>query len=156
MCNTDFWKSGSLLFKKNRVQKTKVIVIQKENRQPGLFSFWIENDLFFSASFLQKAGCPIFQKAGCPIFKNSGCRLTGRLQILPIISRGNIISFWFHLCHWFRCVEFWTFVFNFWTGPACRKQQKVFKIQQVQINELPGTFVLTARNNKNVTYEIRF
>ena len=74
-----FWKSGTLFFEKNRVQKTKVIVIQKENRQPGLFSFWIENDLFFSASFLQKAGCPIFQKAGCPIFKNSGCKLTGRV-----------------------------------------------------------------------------
>ena len=26
-------------FEKNRVQKTKVIVIQKEKRQPGLFSF---------------------------------------------------------------------------------------------------------------------
>ena len=43
--------------------------------------------LFFSACFLQKAGCPIFQKAGCPIFKNSGCRLTGRLWLYKILSR---------------------------------------------------------------------
>ena len=32
-------KLGTLLFEKNRVQKTKVVVIQKEKRQPGLLSF---------------------------------------------------------------------------------------------------------------------
>ena len=47
-----FWKSGTMLFEKNRVQKTNVIVIQKEKRQPGLFSFWIKNDpVFFSLLF---------------------------------------------------------------------------------------------------------
>ena len=34
-----FLKIGHPALKKNRVQKTKVIVIQKENRQPGLFFF---------------------------------------------------------------------------------------------------------------------
>ena len=58
--------------KKTDCKKTKVIVIQKEKRQPGLFSFWIKNDPVFLAYFLQKAGCPIL--------KNSGCRLTGQMR----------------------------------------------------------------------------
>ena len=42
-------------WKKNRVQKTKVIVIPNVKRQPVLFSFWITMTLFFFAScFLQK------------------------------------------------------------------------------------------------------
>ena len=32
-------KLGTVLFEKSRVQKTKVVVIQKEKRQSGLFSF---------------------------------------------------------------------------------------------------------------------
>ena len=32
-------KLGILLFSKSRVQKTRVVVIQKEKKQPGLFSF---------------------------------------------------------------------------------------------------------------------
>ena len=48
--------------------------------------------LFFSACFLQKAGCPNFQKAGCPIFKNSGCRLTGRVCLLAVLYVKTIES----------------------------------------------------------------
>ena len=78
-----FWKLGTLLFEKNRVQKTKVIVIQKEKRQPGLFSFWIKNDPVFFSLLFEKSRVPHFQKAGCPIFKNSGCRLAGRMYPRP-------------------------------------------------------------------------
>ena len=53
-------KSGTLLFEQSRVQKTKVIVFQKEKRQPGLISFRITMTLFFAPWFLQKAGSPIF------------------------------------------------------------------------------------------------
>ena len=30
-------------------------------------------------------------------------------------------------------------ILYFWNAPACRKQQQIFKIRQVQINELPRT-----------------
>ena len=76
---------------------------------------------------------------------------------LPIISWGSIIiSVVSMVDHWFGCVESWIFVFILPTAPACRKQQKVFKIRQVQINELPGPLVLTPRNSKNMIFEIRF
>ena len=99
-----FWKPGSVcdpeenqapyFLKKNRVQKTKVVVIQKEKRQPGIFSFWITMTLFFCTLLFAKSrvqknqgqekrqGCLFsfwktmtlifapcfFQKAGRPIF----------------------------------------------------------------------------------------
>ena len=40
--------------------KNRVIVLQKEKKQPGLFSFWITMTLFFAPCF-QKQG---LQKAG--------------------------------------------------------------------------------------------
>ena len=46
---------------KKQGAKNRVIVIQKEKRQPGLFSFFINNDPgFFAPCFWQKAGSPIF------------------------------------------------------------------------------------------------
>jgi hypothetical protein len=51
---------GTLLFEKNRVQKTKVIVIQKEKRQPGLFSFWIKDDPVFFSLLFAKSRVPHF------------------------------------------------------------------------------------------------
>ena len=44
--------------------------------------------LFFSACFLQKAGCPIFE--------NSGCRLTGRLY-LSIKAKKKLVSYCFNI-----------------------------------------------------------
>ena len=38
---------------KKQVAKNRVIVIQKENRQPGLFSFWITMTLFFAPCFFE-------------------------------------------------------------------------------------------------------
>ena len=53
-------KLGTLLFEKSCVQKTKVIVIQKEKRQPGIFLFLEQWPCFFAPCFLQKAGSQIF------------------------------------------------------------------------------------------------
>ena len=63
--------------------KNRVIVIQKEKRQPDLFSCWMTMALFFSPCFFHvhildlifsgSQTDPCFQK------KNSGCRLTGRV-----------------------------------------------------------------------------
>ena len=61
------WKKlGTLLFEKSRVQKTKVIVIQKEKRQPGLFSFWITMTLFFCTLLFAKSRVPEFLKVPDP------------------------------------------------------------------------------------------
>ena len=75
-------KSGP---KKSRVPKNRVIVIQKENRQPGLFSFGITMTLifctliFFGPDFFSGSQTdPCFQN------KNSGCRLTGRMTHKPV------------------------------------------------------------------------
>ena len=46
-------RAPGFLKKAGRVQKTKVIVIQKEKRQPGLFSFWITMTPFFAPRFFQ-------------------------------------------------------------------------------------------------------
>ena len=52
-----FWKWGTLFFEKSRVQKNKVIVIQKEKRQPGLFLLWIKKwPCFFQPTFCKKQG----------------------------------------------------------------------------------------------------
>jgi hypothetical protein len=71
-------KSGP---KKSRVPKNRVILIQKENRQPGLFSLEITMTLilctllFFGPDFFSGSQTdPCFQN------KNSGCRLTGRMS----------------------------------------------------------------------------
>ena len=59
---------------KKQVAKNKVIVIQKEKKQPGLFSFWITMTLLFATHiFTGSQTDPCFQN------KNSGCRLTGRV-----------------------------------------------------------------------------
>ena len=49
------WKKSGPKYgsEKSRVQKSRVIVIQKEKRQPGLFSFWITMTLFFAPCFFQ-------------------------------------------------------------------------------------------------------
>ena len=92
-----FWKLGTLFFEKSRVQKNMVIFIQKEKRQPALFSLWIKT-MFFSACFLQKAGCPIFKKQGarflrivvadllgkCMPYKSADHYIRGRILKLPI------------------------------------------------------------------------
>ena len=49
-----FKKSWTLLFAKSRVQKTRVIVIQKEKRLGCLFSFWIIMTLVFCTLFFFK------------------------------------------------------------------------------------------------------
>jgi hypothetical protein len=59
-------KSGNLLFEKNRVQKTKAIVIQKEKTQPGLFSFTITITLFFCTQLFAKSRVPHFLKVTDP------------------------------------------------------------------------------------------
>ena len=49
-----FWKHESVCDpEKNQVAKHRVIVIQKEKRQPGLFAFWIKMTLYFSPCFFQ-------------------------------------------------------------------------------------------------------
>ena len=64
-----FWKLGTLLFeKKNRGKRSKVIVIQKEKRQPGLFSFWIKNDPIFFSLLFAKSRVPHFSKIRVPDF----------------------------------------------------------------------------------------
>ena len=52
------WKNQvqNMDLKKAGCKKTRVIVIQKEKRQPGFFSFWITMTLFFCTCFLK----PIF------------------------------------------------------------------------------------------------
>ena len=59
-------KLGILLFSKSRVQKTRVIVIQKEKRQPGLFSFWITMTLLFCTLFFAKSRVPDISKVPDP------------------------------------------------------------------------------------------
>ena len=71
-------KSGP---KKSRVQKNRVIVIQKEKRPDCLFSFWITTTRFFCTQLF--FGPDLFsgsQTDPCFQNKNSGCRLTGRLE----------------------------------------------------------------------------
>ena len=63
-----FLKIGHPAFWKNRVQKTKVIVIQKEKRQPGLFFFWIKNDPVFFSLLFAKSRVPHFSKSWVPDF----------------------------------------------------------------------------------------
>ena len=53
-------KSGNLLFEKNRVEKTKVIVIKKEKTQPGLLSFTITMTLFFCTLLFEKSSVSDF------------------------------------------------------------------------------------------------
>ena len=96
----DFWKSGTLLFEKNRVQKTKDIVIQKEKRQPGLFSFWIKNDaVFFSLLF----GAPFLRIVGadwlgdwenfffCESFRRKALGLVNDWLIFALINLLNLL-----------------------------------------------------------------
>ena len=45
---------------KKQVAKNRVIVIQKEKRQPGLFSFWITMILFYAPCFLHSIFCTLF------------------------------------------------------------------------------------------------
>ena len=67
-----FWKPGSVCdpeknwapTQKSRMQKTKVGVIQKEKKQPVLFSFWITMTLFFcTLLFCKKQGPWIFKSS---------------------------------------------------------------------------------------------
>ena len=59
-------KSGTLLFSKSTMQKTRVIVIQKEKRQPGLYSFWITMTLFFCTLIFAKGRVPDISKVPDP------------------------------------------------------------------------------------------
>ena len=91
-----FLGSGTL---KNQVQnmgwkgqgtKNRAIVIQKERRQPNLFSFWIKITLFLKPCFLHPVFCSTFfsgsQTDPCFQNKNCGCRLNRRLWLLCFIS----------------------------------------------------------------------
>ena len=78
-------KIGSKIWTwKKQVAKNRVIVIQKEKRQPGLFSFWITiflhpaffRSIFWTWFFSGSQTNPCFQN------KNSGCRLTGRVSYI--------------------------------------------------------------------------
>ena len=51
---------------KKQGAKNKVIVIQKEKRQPGLFSFWITMTLFFCTLLFAKSRVPNFLKVPDP------------------------------------------------------------------------------------------
>ena len=51
-------KLGTLLFENSRVQKNKVIIIQKKKRQPGLFFFW-----FLHPAFCKKQGLQFFKSS---------------------------------------------------------------------------------------------
>ena len=57
-----FKKSGTLLFAKSRVQKNRVIVIQKEKRPGCIFSFWIDITLVFCTLLFSKSRVPDFFK----------------------------------------------------------------------------------------------
>jgi hypothetical protein len=59
-------KWGTLFFVKKQVAKKRVIVIQKEKRQSGLFSFSITMTLFFAPCFLAKSRVPDFLKVPDP------------------------------------------------------------------------------------------
>ena len=69
-----FWKPGSVCdpeknwapTQKSRMQKTKVGVIQKEKKQPVLFSFWITMTLFFCTLLFAKSRVPEFLKVPDP------------------------------------------------------------------------------------------
>ena len=66
-----FKELGTLLFSKSRVQKNRVIFIQKEKRPGCIFSFWITMTLVFCTLLFQKAGCPVFFQGHKPtlVFK---------------------------------------------------------------------------------------
>ena len=66
-----FKKSGTLLFAKSRVQKNRVIVIQKEKRPGCLFSFWITKTLVFYTLLFSKSRVPNFFQGHKPtlVFK---------------------------------------------------------------------------------------
>ena len=74
---------------KNQGEKNRVIVIQKEKRQHGLFSMFLYTLLFFRSIFWTwffsgSQTDPCFQN------KNSGCRLTGQLkekEIMLLVNR---------------------------------------------------------------------
>ena len=59
-------KWGTLFFVKKQVAKKRVIVIQKEKRQPDLFSFPTTMTLFFAPCFLAKSRVPDFLKVPDP------------------------------------------------------------------------------------------
>ena len=52
-----------------------------------------------------------------------------------------IYSFMSLAAHCFGCVEYRIFVLIFSSVPTSRKQQQIFKIRQVQIDELPRTLI---------------
>ena len=66
-----FKKLGTLLFAKSRVQKNRVIVIQRENRPGCLFSFWITMTLVFYTLLFSKSWVPDFFQGHKPtlVFK---------------------------------------------------------------------------------------
>ena len=73
--------------------KSRVIVIQKEKRQPGLFILFLNNKmtLLFATHFLElyftgSQNDPCFQN------KNRGCRLTGRVGSFPILKNKTILK----------------------------------------------------------------
>ena len=77
------WNLKKIWVVKCKVQKNKVIVSQKEKRQPGLFSFWITMTLFFHLAFIRSIFWTWFfsgsQTDPCFQNKNSGYRFTGQI-----------------------------------------------------------------------------
>ena len=67
-----FWKSGTLLFEKNRVQKAKVIV-----RAWFLFFLNKEWPCFFQPAFRKKQGTPFFKKQGAGFLRIVGADWLG-------------------------------------------------------------------------------
>jgi len=69
---------------KKQGAKNRVILIQKEKRQPGLFFFWLTKTLFFVPCFFQVHILHLIfsgsQTNPCFLNKNSGCRLTGHMD----------------------------------------------------------------------------
>ena len=65
---------------KSRVQKTKVIVIQKEKRQPGLFSFSkVPDPKRISGQPDISLGSGSFKKSIPWFLQKAGCKKTGSL-----------------------------------------------------------------------------
>ena len=137
-----FWEYGELQFVKNWRDFRKLLrppLIQFSKLNDFLWVCWFlgKNIFNFVPPFwkLHNLYCHSMHNNLTPVVELQGAEGTHCRFCQYVISRGNIISFWFHLCHWFRCVEFSTFVFNFWTEPACRKQQTTKSIQNSKFNK---------------------
>ena len=128
-------KRSKIWVAKSRVQKTRISVIQKEKKQPGLFSFWITMTQFFCTLFFETHSLyqTFFRVTNRPMFskqeqwvqidwKSMSPKIHSTYKLIKMLQIFSQTPFFYHFKETFvdALIHYCQEYFNTWNGMSYR------------------------------------